>query len=222
MTDLHYAVIAIILQLASTFAAYQYISNRTAGDIKQNIFYVKFRPIPAAFMTAVFVISAFITCYCLLFGDSRFIRSLMNAEVFIWLGVLGYVDLKERIIPNHMIGAGLIFWVVLVLLDIFVGKTAWKSVIAYSLIGGAVCGGILLIVALLSGSALGMGDVKLFTVLGLLYGLNDTYSILLFSIVIMAVVSIALLIARKVTRKTAVPMAPFVAVGFLLSILAGI
>lgn len=222
MTDFYYAMIAILLQLASSFAAYQYISNRVAGDIKPNIFRVKFQPSNAAFMAAVFVISVFITCHCFLMGDSRFIRSLMNSEVFIWLGILGYVDLKERIIPNHMIGVGLIFWGCLVLVDIFIGKTPWQRVILYSLIGGVVCGGILLIVALLSKSALGMGDVKMFTVLGLLYGLNDAYSILLFSIVIMAVVSIVLLIAKKVTRKTAIPMAPFVAAGFLLSILAGI
>lgn len=222
MTDLQYTAIALVCQLLSCFVAYQYLSNRSNGEIKyKNLLTLKFNLMPALIMGAVFVISAFIMCYCFLLGDNRFVRSLMNAEVFVWLSILAYIDTKERIIPNHMIVVGLAFWAVLVLVDIFVGGTPWQSVLVYSLIGGVVCGGILLIVALIAKSALGMGDVKMFTVIGLLYGFNDTYSILLFSIVIMAIVSIGLLIAKKATRKTAVPMAPFVVAGFLLSILAG-
>ena len=36
-----------------------------------------------------------------------------------------------------------------------------------------MCGGVLLVVALIVKSALGMGDVKLFFALGLFYGLQD-------------------------------------------------
>jgi len=77
------------------------------------------------------------------------------------------------------------------------------------------------VIALIVKSALGMGDVKMFFVIGLLYGLSNTYSILLFSVLVMAIVSIVLLIMKKVTRKTAIPMAPFVAFGFLLNVLMG-
>ena len=80
----------------------------------------------------------------------------------------------------------------------------------------------MLLIALIVKSALGMGDVKLFTVLGLIYGLSITYSILLFTIIIMAIISIILLIAKKVTRKTAIPVGPFTIIGFLLCMLAGV
>ena len=101
------------------------------------------------------------------------------------------------------------------------GDTPWLQLLAFSGIGGIVCGGVLFIIALIAKSALGMGDVKLFLVLGLLYGLTDAYGILLFSVIAMGIVSIILLIAKKVTRKSTIPMAPFVIIGFLLSILAG-
>ena len=91
----------------------------------------------------------------------------------------------------------------------------------FSIVGAGISF-ILLIIALIVKSALGMGDVKMFLVIGLLYGLVDTYSILLFSIIVMAIVSIILLLIKKATRKTAIPMAPFTAIGFLLSILAGL
>ena len=59
------------------------------------------------------------------------------------------------------------------------------------------------------------------TVLGLLYGLSDVYYILLLSLVMMAVVSLVLLLLKKVTAKTAVPMAPFVVLGFLVFLFCG-
>ena len=121
------------------------------------------------------------------------------------------------------IGAAVVLavWLVLILLEIFLGGTPWTQLLAFSGIGGLVCGGVLFLIAIIVKSALGMGDVKMFFVLGLLYGLTDTYGILLFSVIIMGIVSVALLIAKKVTTKTAIPMAPFVVFGFLLSILAG-
>ena len=48
-----------------------------------------------------------------------------------------------------------------------------------------------------------------------------TYGILMFSVIAMGIVSIILLIAKKVTMKSTIPMAPFVILGFLLSIFAG-
>lgn len=155
-------------------------------------------------------------------GSKTYIRVLIDGLVMMWLMVAGYIDLKEGIIPNPLIGAGLSAWALVMLLDVFVAGTSWKIALAYSLSGGLVIGGMMFIIALVVKNALGMGDVKMFLVLGLFYGLHDTYSILLISIIIMAVVSLVLLALKKVTAKTAVPMAPFVVAGFLLSILAGI
>ena len=172
----------------------------------------------------VVILSVGLVCsigvYCFQFYalENAFLKAFMDAAVALWLIVLGYIDFKEKIIPNKMISSGIVFWCVLSLLEIFVAKTSWKEVLVYSGAGGLVCGGILLLVATVAKSALGMGDVKLFFVLGLLYGVIDTYSILLFTVFVMAIVSIVLLIAKKVTIKTAVPMAPFVIVGFLINI----
>ena len=71
-----------------------------------------------------------------------------------------------------MILIGLGFWVLLSLIEIFVAQTMWQKVLFFSLIGGGFCGGVLLIVAIITKSALGMGDVKMFFVIGLLYGLS--------------------------------------------------
>lgn len=222
MTQTHLMIVAISIQLLLCGLAYQYLSHRVDGkcQVKQ-LFKLNFDFHYMMVMVITFFLAAFVFIRCFLNEGDSFMRAMMNAGVMIWLGVIGYIDAKERIIPNSMILIALAVWLVLILLEIFLGGTPWTQLLAFSGIGGLVCGGVLFLIAIIVKSALGMGDVKMFFVLGLLYGLTDTYGILLFSVIIMGIVSVALLIAKKVTTKTAIPMAPFVVFGFLLSILAG-
>jgi len=209
--------LSLVVQLASSVAAYLYmvrLCREAEKPEKLNL--------PCLICAVVaFVGSVYVLTQGFPFGEDNFMRAFMNAEVFVWLVTLGYIDFKKKIIPNPMILLGLAFWAVLFLIDIFAAGNNWLDVLVFSGTGGLLCGGVLFVIALIVKTALGMGDVKMFFVLGLLYGLSDTYSILLFSMVLMAVISLVLLIAKKVTTKTAVPMAPFVAAGFLLSIIAG-
>lgn len=222
MTQTIHIIVACAIQLLTGVLAYQYLVHRVDGKCQTKEFLrLKFDFVPLIVVLVAFFISAFIFCKGYLFESEAFMRALMNAEVMMWLSIIGYIDARERIVPNSLIGIGLLFWLVLMLLDIFVGGTPWRQLLAFSGIGGIVCGGVLFVIALIAKSALGMGDVKLFLVLGLLYGLTDAYGILLFSVIAMGIVSIILLIAKKVTRKSTIPMAPFVIIGFLLSILAG-
>lgn len=154
--------------------------------------------------------------------EASLMQMLVNIFVFSWLLVIGYIDWKEKIIPNQMILVGIIMWTVAVLVDILAAGLFWKEVLVFSLLGSGVCGGLLLIIAFVVKNSLGMGDVKLFAVLGLYYGLADTYSILMISIIFMAIVSIVLLLLKKVDRTTKIPMAPFVLFGFLVGVMGGI
>lgn len=222
MTPLQFTAIAVVFQLLTAVLLYQYTVHQQEGTCSAKVlFSLKIDFAPLMVVLVGFFASVYVFLKGHLMGDDGFIRALMNAEVMLWLSCIGFIDYRDKIIPNKMIVAGLIFWLVLLLLDIFVAGNDWLDVFMFSLLGGLFCGGVLLVIALIVKTALGMGDVKMFFVLGLLYGVTDTYSILLFSMVVMAAVSIVLLLLKKVTTKTAVPMAPFVAVGFLLSIFAG-
>lgn len=222
MVDLKLIIIAFVFLLASTFLMYQFIVHQIDGKINVKQFLQFKIHIPCLLiMGLAFVIANYIFAKGLMSAESTFMRAVMNAEVFLWLTSLGYIDYKERIIPNSMIVCGLVYWGLLVVIDIVIAGTPWYKLLIFSMAGGLIIGGVMFIIAVIVKTALGMGDVKMFAVLGLLYGVMDTYSILLFTIVIMAIISVVLLIAKKVTAKTAVPMAPFAAIGFFLSILAG-
>lgn len=222
MNNLWFTIIALLLITASAGLLYLYLTCRQKESHKiKDFFAVTYDKKYLVFSAVILVVSVLTYLYSFFVVDASFLKSFMNAEVALWLMVLGFIDLKEKIIPNKLIVSGIIFWAVLSLIEIFIAHTSWQQVLFFSLIGAGVCGGVLFVIALIVKSALGMGDVKMFFVIGLLYGLTNTYSILLFSILAMAVISIILLIAKKVTRKTAIPMAPFVAFGFLLNVLMG-
>ena len=222
MTKSMIVAVIILLQLIISLISYQYLTHREERKHRfREMLHFKFDYLPLIAVLIAFFVSVLIFVICFLLREESLMRAIMNAEVAMWLAVLGYIDAREKIIPNGLIGIGLIFWLLLILIDIFVAKTPWLQLLMFSGIGGIACGGLLFIIALIVKSALGMGDVKMFFVLGLLYGLMDAYGILMFSVIAMGIVSIILLIAKKVTMKSTIPMAPFVILGFLLSIFAG-
>lgn len=157
----------------------------------------------------------------------RILREKPLEEVFIYLMLMffffvaGIIDFKVKIIPNELIIFGLAAFIIAVLLRVFIGGTVFLKVIYDAAVGGFLVGGILLVIALIVKTALGMGDVKMFFVAGLFLGYMNTYFLLFASVIIMAIVSILLLVTKKADRKTAIPMAPFVAVAFFLCLFIG-
>lgn len=223
MTHTISIVIACVALIIISAIAYQYIVNRVDGKTQiRNLVKLKFDFIPLVVILISFFVSMLVFVYGLMYKNDGFARSALNSLVALWLGILAYIDTREKIIPNGLVGIALAVVAIFMLLQIFVGHTPWLKLMVFCLLGGIGCGGLLMVISLISKSSLGMGDVKMFFVLGLIYGLMDTYGILLFSIIVMSVVSIILLILKKVTTKTKIPMAPFVAIGFILSIVAGI
>jgi leader peptidase (prepilin peptidase)/N-methyltransferase len=85
----------------------------------------------------------------------------------------------------------------------------------------ALSGGYL-VLALLPGAGLGLGDVKLCAVLGLLLGWLGWGAVLLGALVphlINGPVALALLLARRAGRKTELPLGPALLVGALAAVI---
>jgi leader peptidase (prepilin peptidase) / N-methyltransferase len=125
------------------------------------------------------------------------------------------IDLEHRIIPNKLTALGAIVALV-------VGVALDPGGEPQRLIAGAAAGGFLLLAAMAYPGGMGMGDVKLAGVLGLLLGRAVAPAILL--ALLSGVLGGVFIIARKGAhegRKTAVPFGPFLALGALVSVFAG-
>ncbi len=90
-------------------------------------------------------------------------------------------------------------------------------------VGALVLGGFFLLIKVLFRGSLGMGDVKLFALIGLYQGLWGAINSLFFSLVAAFLLSILLMATRKKGHKDVIPFGPSVLVGTVIAIgLSGI
>jgi leader peptidase (prepilin peptidase) / N-methyltransferase len=125
------------------------------------------------------------------------------------------IDLDHQIIPNRIVAP-------LALAAVALTAIFEPHHLAEHLIAGAAAGGFLLVAVLAYPSGMGMGDVKLAAVMGLVLG--RAVAPAMFIALITATVVGALVMARKGVRegrKTRIPFGPFLAAGSIVAIFAG-
>jgi leader peptidase (prepilin peptidase)/N-methyltransferase len=140
---------------------------------------------------------------------------VMSVVVILLVIPAALIDLEHRIIPNRLTALG-------AALALVIGLVLDPGGEPERLIAAAAAGGFLLVAALAYPGGMGMGDVKLAAVLGLLLGraVGPAIFVALLSGAALAVVVIARKGQRE-GRKTAVPFGPFLALGALVAVFAG-
>jgi leader peptidase (prepilin peptidase)/N-methyltransferase len=127
--------------------------------------------------------------------------------------VLLATDLDQRLLPD-LITLPLIVYAAVVtflplVVDVPLNPLLEGKAIIVSAVGAAVLAPVLLLLSdRLFKGALGMGDVKLSISLGLLCGLSLFFVGFLVATVVFAGVVLVLLVARRLTLKTAIPFGP--------------
>lgn len=100
------------------------------------------------------------------------------------------------------------------------GAAAWGALLAGALVCGGLLGLIFLVGLLRYGTdALGWGDVQLGATLGALLGWQGGLRAILWGFMLMALVAVALLAVRRISRHTYLPLGAFLVVGALLVML---
>lgn len=128
--------------------------------------------------------------------------------------LLAVVDLRPQLLPDRVVLPALAAGVVLLLVAA-AAEGAWGDLLRAVLGAAAMFGGFL-VLALVSPSGLGMGDVKLAALLGLHLGWLAWPAVLLGALaafVVQALVAVVLLAARRVRRDGALPFGPAMLAG---------
>jgi leader peptidase (prepilin peptidase)/N-methyltransferase len=125
---------------------------------------------------------------------------------------LAVIDIRHKIIPNRLIYPSLLmFAAYLVVAAVAGGGTD----VLDGVIGFLAYGGVILIVALISPRGMGMGDVKLAALIGMVIGAIDLPSVAVaagMGILLGGLAAIVALLAGK-GRKSVLPFGPFLAAG---------
>ena len=128
---------------------------------------------------------------------------------------LSLIDLELRLLPNRLTAPAALVAIVL-------GTALDPGGEPERLVAGVAAGGFFLVAALVNPAGMGMGDVKLAAVLGLLLGREVVVA--LFAALLAAVLVGVVIMARKgvaAGRKTGVPFGPFMGLGGCLAVLFG-
>jgi leader peptidase (prepilin peptidase) / N-methyltransferase len=140
---------------------------------------------------------------------------------------IALIDLEHRIVPNTLVAAGLIAASLLFLPQLF---ALWLPVNSEFIVdrafldglaGLSLGGGVMLIIFLVSRGGMGAGDLKLMAMIGLYVGLRGAVLVMLLGFFLGALVGVAGMIFGKLTRKDALPFAPYLVMATLLEVLWG-
>lgn len=135
--------------------------------------------------------------------------ALLVAPLLVLLTAACWVDLRAHRLPNRLLGAA---GVLVVALAVLAG--AWSAL----LVGAGL--GLALLLLALARTGLGLGDVKLEAVLGTWLGVWGPWTAvqgLLAGLVIGGAVALALVLAGRADRRTAIALGPSLLAGALLA-----
>jgi len=151
--------------------------------------------------------------------DRPYVAGVMAAFLAVLLA-LSAIDARHRILPNRIVYPSIPAFALLVAAGALAGE-------GFDLRGAAVgflgYGGGLLLVALVSPRGMGMGDVKLAALIGLVVGSLGAGRVLVAAgagILLGGVAAVGALLAGR-GRKQPIPFGPFLAAGAAAAVLAG-
>ena len=136
--------------------------------------------------------------------------------------VFGYVaavmDLREKRVPNKLVLAMLIAWILIMVPQLFLKTESAVTQLWHSAAGFLISSLLFLLVYFISRKGLGGGDVKLMGVAGLYLGWEGVLPTIFIGSVLAALTGGILVLAKKITMKDSIPLVPFLYVGMLLAI----
>lgn len=142
---------------------------------------------------------------------------------FLGLGIClaaSVIDIREYRIPNRLVVVGLVVMVT-VLSAVSVIERSWTPMVA-GLLGGLAFFSAYLVLALISSTGMGMGDVKLAAIVGLMLGpLGLSASVVGFYAAFLAGALFGLIrmAVHRSGLRSRLPFAPFMTIGATLGLL---
>lgn len=134
---------------------------------------------------------------------------------------IAYEDYKEKRIPNRWLLYLIGLRVVLFVTECCLYSAAIRENIIFTIGGGIMILFVMLIAYFISRHQIGLGDVKLFAVIGLYLGMSVTYFVILASLLVAALYGAVNLLRKKLGAKDEIAFGPFILIGTIIIIAMG-
>lgn len=208
-------VLSLILLAVGYVSVCCYLNGTKINEIKLKS--LKFTKTRLAYALVGFVtVGMLVFCLNTTYSIDLITRLSLITLVLLILPVSA-IDMRLQKIPNVFLLVGLAIRIVyLAVMYIQDASNAW-IITKDSLIGSVVIGLFFLFLLVVFKNSIGMGDVKLFALMGLYQGLWGVINSVFFSLVVSFFVSIALLITKKKGRKDTISFGPSIYLGTIIA-----
>ncbi|MBR0145732.1 MAG: prepilin peptidase [Eubacterium sp.] len=157
----------------------------------------------------------------LLWTGGEAVQTLRMVLLCSFLPLVAVIDHREMIIPNRLLLWMLAYWGLAMGMFLLQDPGNGWDVLVDSLLGGLI-GASPLLVRLISKGGIGMGDIKLFTMVGLYVGKEDILRAMFLSLLLALIVLAVRKLRKRLAKREEVSFGPFVAVGTMLMVLMNI
>lgn len=165
----------------------------------------------------VLLIAVFRICY-----DLEALAEIKLLVLVLSIFPIAAVDYKIQKIPNRFLATALCFRGLLYIPETLNSPRNALSIFIDNFLGAIIVSVFFLLLLLVFRNSIGMGDVKLFFVMGMYQGLWGVINSVFFSLVVSFFVSVALLMARRKKKTDTIALGPNILVGTMIAIcLAG-
>ena len=157
----------------------------------------------------------------LLWTGSDAVYAIRMSMLSAFLPLVAEIDRRELIIPNRLLLQMLAYWGLVMGMYMLRLKAFDLTVLTDSLLGGLI-GASPLLVRLVSKGGIGMGDIKLFALVGLYVGKEDILRAMFLSLVIALFVMLGRKLRKQLEKKQEISFGPYVAIGTMLMLIMNI
>lgn len=140
---------------------------------------------------------------------------LMFVVCMLW--PIAFIDYRTKMIPNYILKVMLVLRVLFLVPEFIMLGDIPQRLLSMAVATIAVFLACVLCCLLIKG-AIGMGDVKLFSIMALFLGLEGIWSAIFCSLIVSFFISVFSLVTKRVKRKDNIPFAPAILIGTYLSV----
>ncbi len=131
---------------------------------------------------------------------------------------VAFIDWKTNTIPNEWILQGVALRGLIWICELLYGPTDAAARIVADLLGCGILLCVCIMLRFFSRNGLGMGDVKLLSILPLFFGMLSGFTAVVYSLLVVFVQSCYFLITKKKGKKDVIPMCPAILAGCVITI----
>lgn len=152
------------------------------------------------------------------YGVLKVVRYLV---LLVMMFFAAWIDQHSRKIPNRLLLWAIAARGILLAAEWTLYPGVGIMLFISALLGLLLGGGLFLLAHFLSKGGVGMGDVKLFAVIGAYMGSGSIMAVVFLTAVISAIYSLVMLARKKIKLKEEIPFAPFALAGVIAAMALG-